>query len=567
MRGNTIFAIRAMLAAILVAMLLAGCVSMGTLNSTSPQQMQAQLDQADALYGQRQYDQAQATLAQIDRGQLAAENAARYDTLSAEIALSHGDSARAIALTANPSSTLSPDLLVRLLNVRFRAQEAAGDAYSAAHTRAQLDPLLAGAQRADNEQHINDLLTAVGRDPLKAHYDALPDNDPLKPYVQAALMKMGVTLPRVLPQLDHPVGTQIGEGSAVQREGYAMPAQVALLLPAHGSLATPADAVRQGFFTAYFADTSDSPRPRVRTYDSGGTPAQTQAAYTQAVADGAQLVIGPLGRNDVAAMFSQPSLTVPLLALNHPDNNAPPPSGSAEFGLLPEAEGAQAAAHMVERGIHRAIVFTGSGDVVRRTAAAFKAQFESLGGQVLNQTMLPSSGVDFSDRIKTALSGADVSSGILILMRPQQARLLMPQLHLAGAQQPVFATSLVYAGMDSATADSDLDGVEFCDAPWLFDAQPGLPSHTAIAAKLSDARGPAARLFAFGMDAYALTPYLGWLRTHPGAYVPGATGQLTEDVQGRVHRTPVWASFSGGIARPVAADLDATSAPDASSGQ
>ena len=175
---------------------------------------------------------------------------------------------------------------------------------------------------------------------------------------------------------------------------------------------------------------------------------------------------------------------------------------------------------------------------------------------MLSETTLASDNVDYSDAIKAALTDAPPDAGILLLMRPQTARLLMPQLHLANVTQPVFATSLIYAGTDNATADRDLDGVEFCDAPWLFDAQPGLPDHSTIAAQLPGARGAAARLFAFGMDAWALAPYLDWLRTHPGTYVPGATGQLTEDAQGRVHRVPVWVSFQDGVARPVAAGLD-----------
>ncbi|MGH8164002.1 MAG: penicillin-binding protein activator, partial [Rhodanobacteraceae bacterium] len=270
----------------------------------------------------------------------------------------------------------------------------------------------------------------------------------------------------------------------------------------------------------------------------------------------------PLGRDAIAAMFAQPALPVPLLALNHPDNNAQPPPGSAEFGLLPEAEGAQAAAHLNEHGIHKAIVFLVNDDRAKRAASAFKAQFESLGDQVLDQTTLATGSVDYAPDIKAALANAGDDAGILILMRPQTARLLLPQLKLAGAKQPVFATSLVYGGSDSPTADRDLDGVEFCDAPWLFDAQPGLPNHAAIAAKLPTARNAAARLFAFGMDAYALIPYLDWLRTHPGTYLPGATGQLTEDDQGRVHHTPVWARFDNGVARPVAANLD-TGSPEA----
>lgn len=467
---------------------------------------------------------------------------------------------------ASATSTLPPEQQIPVLTQRAHDQQASGDFWSAAQTRAQLSPLLNGAQRANNEREIGTLLVSLGKDQLKARYDALPANDPLKPHARAALEQLGVALPRELPQLDHPVGTQIGEGAKARREGYAMPSQIALLLPTDGALAVPASAVREGFFTAYFDDKSDSPRPAVRSYDSGGTPAQSLAAYRQAVNDGAQLVIGPLGRDGVAAMFAQGALPVPLLALNHPDNDMPPPAGSAEFGLLPEAEGAQAAAHMSERGIKQAIVFLAGDDRSRRAAAAFKAQFESLGGQVASQTELPADNVDYSDQIKAALATAGNGSGILLLMRAQTARLLMPQLKLAAATQPVFATSLVYGGGDNADADRDLDGVEFCDAPWLFDAQPGLPDHGTIAAQLPDARNAAARLFAFGMDAYALSPYLDWLRTHPGTYLPGATGQLTEDEQGRVHRVPIWAGFQDGIARPVAAGMDSAPA-SASSAQ
>lgn len=458
----------------------------------------------------------------------------------------------------------SPEQQAQVLAARARAQEANGDAFGAAHTWAELAPLSSPMARASDEKIIHGLLMSLDPDQLKSEYEALPETDPLKPYARAALEQLGVAVARQLPQLDHPVGTEIGEGTAITREGYRMPPRIALLLPTHGPLATPAEAVREGFFIAYFGNPSDAPRPQVRSYDSGATPAQAQAAYNQAVTDGANFVVGPISRDSVAAIFAQAALPVPVLALNHPDNNVQPPPGSAEFGLLPEAEGAQAAAHMHERGVHQAIVFMGDDDRARRSAAAFKAQFESLGGQVLSETTLSNDNVDYSGAIEASLANPPADAGILLLMRPQTARVLMPQLHLANVTQPVFATSLIYAGTDNATSDRDLDGVEFCDAPWLFDAQPGLPDYATIAAQLPDARGMAARLFAFGMDAYALTPYLDWLRTNPGTYVPGATGQLTEDAQGRVHRVPVWASFQDGVARPVAAGLDVAPAPASS---
>jgi outer membrane PBP1 activator LpoA protein len=138
--------------------------------------------------------------------------------------------------------------------------------------------------------------------------------------------------------------------------------------------------------------------------------------------------------------------------------------------------------------------------------------------------------------------------------------LLLPQIKLAGhANIPVFATSHIYAGDYSPGLDRDLDGVEFCDAPWLFDTTPGLPQHSDIVKSLDSAHGAGGRLFAMGLDAYALLPYLDWLSQHRDSYLPGATGQLAEDNQGRIQRLLTWAQFDNGAARPINGQLQSMS--------
>jgi outer membrane PBP1 activator LpoA protein len=372
------------------------------------------------------------------------------------------------------------------------------------------------------------------------------------------------------------------EAGANVREGYKVPAQVALLLPADGDYAAASTPIRQGFFAAYFdAGRNHAPRPTVRSYNSHGTADGAVQAYQQAVRDGARLVIGPLTRGEVAAVFALPQLPVPVLALNHPDDRQLPAGNASEFGLLPETESAQAADHMVERGLLRAYVMISADDFAQRAADAFKAELVSRGGEVVATTVLPTGASSFADAIKNlqlpttsaapaaASSTADATAeptgagdtGIFISMRPNQARLLMPQLRIAQVSLPVFATSHVYAGGDDAPANRDLDGIEFCDAPWLFDAQPGLPDHAAIAAKLPAARDGAARLFAFGMDAWSLVPYLDWLKAHPGSYMPGATGQLAADPFGRIRRVLTWAKFENGVARPLSGNLQIDAVP------
>ena len=528
-----------------------------TLADTSGGDLSAhyRLREAEAEREAGDLDGAARTLGDVRRRRLHGAEQIRLDLLDAEIALKHNDPAKAQALLTMPVGDLSPNLRARALELRARADVGVGDRYAAARTRAELDRYLEGADRDANRKEIIETLAALGPDALKTRAEALRPDDPLRPWIEQALRSNGIALARSMPRPNPPVGTlQTGQGEAT--EGYSAPTHVALLLPL-GSLTAVSQSIRDGFLTAYFA-ADDAHRPDVRLYDSGKTPADAVAAYKQAVADGADHVVGPLQREAVGELFHQ-TLTAPVLALNHPDTGEVPPPGSAEFGLLPDAEGAQVAEHMHERGILRAAVITADTDWAQRAALAFRAQFEASGGQIVGEAQLRENEVNFKAAIQQAAAGLGdpASAGVFISMRPQQARLLLPQIKIAALSAPVFATSHVYGGDANPGLDRDLDGVEFCDAPWLFGPVPGRPDRAVVGRQLASANGVGARLFAFGMDAYALLPYLGWLLTHPDAYLSGATGDLTADSFGRVHRLIGWARFDQGVAHPVEGALAA----------
>jgi outer membrane PBP1 activator LpoA protein len=530
---------------------------------------------AEAYRQEDALDRAAPVVAAIDRSQLQGDEPVRLDLLRAEIALRQHDAATALRLTTEPGANVPPALQPRLLELRAQAMAASHDYWGAGRTRVQMDDLLQGIDRTQNRQQAIDLLTKVGVDELKQRAAAMKPGDRMLPWINEALTRLGVAVAQGQPNLGQPVGTLLpGEGANV-RQGYKVPANIALLLPEGDGLSGVSQAIREGFFAAYFdAAGNHAPRPAVRVYDSAGTADGAVKAYRQAVADGAQMVVGPLTRAEVGAVLAQNPLPVPVLALNHPDNDSLPASGASEFALLPETEGAQAADHMSERGIGRAYVIVSDDDFAQRAAASFKAEFQSRGGQVVGQTQLAGSNVNYHDAIATlgiagrdaAASAATVATapapattpgdtGIFISMHPEQARLLLPQLRVARIDLPVFATSHIYGGSDDPGNDNDLNGVEFCDAPWLFDAQTGLPRHGDIAALLPAAHGSAARLFAFGMDAWNLVPYIDWMRAHPGSYLPGASGQLAADTFGRVRRVLIWAKFQDGVARPTSGDL------------
>ena len=142
----------------------------------------------------------------------------------------------------------------------------------------------------------------------------------------------------------------------------------------------------------------------------------------------------------------------------------------------------------------------------------------------------------------------------MLLVRAPQARLLLPQLRTRqDLPGEVYATSAVYEGRPNPALDRDLDGLQFCDSPWLLGGYvPGdVPERSALAG-LPTTDGPAARLFAYGIDAWRLLPLLDWLEANPGQAVDGATGKLSADRNGRIRRLLTWARFENGV--PVVVD-------------
>jgi len=518
---------------------------------------------AEAFHENGDIDAVAQTLEGIKPRRLGSEELVRYNLLEAELALNRHDAARAMQYLDYAPATIAMPLRLRALELRARAQADAGNALASARTRAELDRWLGGTDRQQNETQIVATLQLLGPEALKAQALSLMPGDPLRPWLDMALRQSGQALPLVVMRPNQAVGAvQQGE-----REGFRAAHRIALLLPGSGPLQAVAQPVRDGFFTAHFADANPQ-RAEIYVYDSGGTAAEAVAAYQKAAASGVDRIVGPLSRDAVSAVFAQGHLPVPVLALNQPERGETPPPGSVAFGLTPDAEAAQAAEHVRERGITRAVIITATEDWAERAALAFRAQFESGNAQVVGEARVQEGEVNFSTMIRQAFTGVTpvsnaapapgaaaataADTAVFISMRPQQARLLLPQLKLAGfANVPVFATSHIYSGNNNPGMDRDLDGVEFCDAPWLFDAVLSLPKRSEIVRSLDSARGAGGRLFAMGMDAYALLPYMDWLAQRPDSYLAGATGQLAEDNLGRVQRLLTWARFDNGTPHPV----------------
>ncbi|MCR6494842.1 penicillin-binding protein activator [Thermomonas sp. S9] len=389
---------------------------------------------------------------------------------------------------------------------------------------------LTGPARRANGEAIERLLTALDDATLARDAARLPAEDPLYAFAGRALLRRGLPLP-------HPFARSEADFGAAQRppaeaDGYRPPLQVALLLPLSGPQAPAAAAVRDGYLSGYYGETRR--RPQLRFYDTVGG---AQAALARAAADGNDFAVGPLLREDVDAVFAD-APPLPLLALNRGDRSPTP--GSAAFSLSPEDEGVSLALALAERGRRHVLLIAGSEVAQQRTAHAAETLLRQRGAQV---TRLPA-----TPALASALAAlTPAPDAVLLVLKGPQARSVVPQLALANlGQLPRYASSQITQGTGKPDEDSALDGTLFPTEPWLVEPVPGLPSQAVAAAQVVTAKGPAARLFAFGLDAWRLTGYLQHLALQPNATLRGATGRLQLDGFGNVQRQPAWSQFRGG---------------------
>jgi len=478
----------------------------------------------------------------------------RLTLLRAELALGEGNEAGARRLLESISSAPPAVYRARWLELRGRAHER-DDPFFAARLYAELGTLLQGRERTENARRVRDLLAGLRDNALRQGAAGLRGEDPLRPHAVRALTSRGFSVP---PQLQRQA-TATAASPVIDLAGRER--HVALVLPLTGPLKSAAEAVRDGFLSARFAELESS--VRISVIDAGSEPEGALRAYRQAVALGADSVVGPLTRDAVGLLFAENDLPVPILALNRGSLGIP--NGHLSFALAPEEEGAAIATRMAQRGLLRVLVVASADDASQRALTGFQQRLQRGGGSLVGTVAIDDRGIDFQQPIRQALQAAGLPTSapqdlnqphdpgfdaVFIAVRAPVARLLVPQLKVFGLSEvPMLATSLIHVPGQDARMDRDLNGIEFCDSPWLVDDLPGLPGRATLAAQLGSAQGSGARLFAFGMDAWLL------LRQRasgdPSVARQGATGMLSIDELGEAQREPGIAVFRNGRPRLV----------------
>ena len=485
--------------------------------------------------------------------------------VAAEIAFAENDPARAIRELDQIPVPTAPDQAQNYYWIRGRSAFLTGHPVEGTRAlvereRSITDP---AALKANREELLSRVRTAAERGaPMKAPPKTDPivlgwlDLGPVELEIARNPARAAAALDnwkRQYPQ--HPANASVLPVAQTQiAVATEYPNQIALLLPLSGRSEAFGVSVRDGFIAAYLQQNSAT-RPRLKVYDVAAE--SVGSAYNRAISDGAGFVVGPLTKEDVAAVAPLSSGRTPVLALNFLGDTISAPKNFFQFALLPEDEARMVARRVVADGRLAGVTIVPGGELGSRVNAAFADELKTLGGTVLDSQRYEPSQPDFSDIIKQVLqikaakgepsTHRSDATFVFIVGTPGAARLIMPQLkfHFAG-DVPVYATSASFE--PNPGANSDIEGMLFPDMPWMISYDP-------VTAQIRDSvrtawPGRTARhdeLYAFGFDAYRLVPGLRSNAPAAASEIAGVTGKLHLDQQNRVRRDLDWAQIKNGV--------------------
>lgn len=314
----------------------------------------------------------------------------------------------------------------------------------------------------------------------------------------------------------------------------------------------------------------------LKIYDTSSQP--LDQILNQVQQDGASIVVGPLLKNNVEELMKS-NTALNVLALNQPEaveNRA----NICYFALSPEDEARDAAHHIWDQGKRAPLLLVPRSSLGDRVTNAFAQEWLKLGGSTVLQQKFGSTaelkmGINGGSGI--ALTGTPVSAsqpaqaGVTIggltipapptdaqitgsgkvdasyiLATPSEIALIKPMIAMrAGSQSGVtlYASSRSAQGGAGPDFRLEMEGLQYSEIPMLAGSNPALMQQ-ALGAVNNDYS--LARLYAMGVDAWALANHFSQMRQVPGFELNGNTGDLTASEDCVINRKLSWLKYQQG---------------------
>ncbi len=555
-------------------------------NVGPPHRQEYQLQITSLLLQGNYLLQAEQILGEINVANLDNSFYIRKTLLAAQLALANQQPDNAVSQLDSIASLIgntTPTLQKDFYNKQIDAFYAKGDFAGSAMARHALNNLISDSEQIEENQEIilRDLQELPPSD--LASLTDQPSDKVMQGWIALAyIAKTAGDEQQAQQQIDkwmeqypdHPVNLAILKTIISQQpEALGRPSQIALILPLKGRFGKAAEAIQDGFLASYYSQKDDAHRPNLRIYDEGTDPRNVRAIYEQAVADGADFVVGPLNKDSVNALASSSNFPVPVLTLNYSETAEMTNGNFFQMSLSPEQEARQVAEHAWLDGNHKAAAIVPNTSWGDRVFEAFKSRWEELGGEVVELQTYDAKKSDYGLPI-TKLLNIDESEKrarnikklinmkfeyeprrrkdvdmIFMAAFSRQGRLLRPQLRFHRASNiPVYATSHVYTGTPQPNMDRDMNDVKFSDMPWtLTDNTNNAELKAKIELLWPSSSKRYMRLYALGVDSFNVIPELNRMRRNEFSSFQGETGLLYLDVNNRLLRRLVWAQFVSGM--------------------
>ncbi|POZ63900.1 penicillin-binding protein activator [Chromobacterium alticapitis] len=299
-------------------------------------------------------------------------------------------------------------------------------------------------------------------------------------------------------------GDAASDARAAQPAGGRGKLRIGVILPNESSeLGEAAAVVRSGVEAAAQVDQN------AELISVDATTDNVVARYRAAVADGVNVVIGPLSRGAIVQLA--PAVTVPTLALNSIDKQAAANPKLFSLSLTVEGEARQLARLMRDDGRVNPLLVVGGDALSQRLGKAFAEEWRTLSGRPARQLAF-----DAGD-MTALLEAAGQADGVALALDAAQAVKLKSALT---QDVPVYGTSQLNAGGNQP----GLAGVRFIDMPWLL--MPGHPAVQRYPRPTTPLTPQTERLYALGIDAYRLAVLLAGGRSGAAVKLDGVTGDL-----------------------------------------
>jgi uncharacterized protein len=375
---------------------------------------------------------------------------------------------------------------------------------------------------------------------------------------------------------NHPANQLLADNLSTNQLVYQKPQKISLLLPLSGQYGAAGNAIRNGFYAAYYNEKKSNTAnlPTILTNNTVTTP--VNQLYSTAVENGSDFIVGPLTKGNLQQLIDNNSINVPTLALNSlSDANSPL---LIQFALSPIDEAQQVASFAWSQHHQRALIIATDSARGKDTLNEITKDWQNLGGNVV-ATWMVNSGPNLSstlskillvDNSRTrhwriqAVTGEKLRyhqrrrqdvDVILMATTPVIARQIQPLMKYYLAQDiPIYATSQLYTGSANPAADNDLNGIFFCDSPWILNPTAGNDARLAEIEQQISGVWPNnfktyRRFYDMGIDAFDLSSRLNRLLLLPRIGWAAASGNLFLNPDKHVFRQLVWARFEKGRPR------------------